>query len=191
MQAYGVSKTNNMKKIKHFKNRHFTWPLRLNLILKADRKKYKWTGKFLSSAKYDFKDPNDVDEMDWSKFCGISYSPILNGRKNSIMVGWRYDGKEDEIQVAPYWHDDSGDNFYPGKNKDAKWFVLKPAIDFEIVFDSILMVLKFKQGNRSYSFNIPDGIKTSGFAREINSWFGGTDPSPYGFHYLKSKLTCI
>lgn len=180
-----------MKKIKHFKNKHFTLPLIINPIINADEKIFMWTGRFLDSAKYDFKDPNDADEMDWSKFCGVSFSPIFNGRKNSIMVGWRYDGRKDEIQIAPYWHNSDGENFYPVKYKDAYHFTVNLNENFEVILNIKLMVLKFKQNGKQYSFNLPLDIKTSGFAREINSWFGGTDPSPYRFHYFKSKMLCV
>lgn len=174
-----------MVKIKHYKGKHWTLPLRAKVVFGADHKSFQWDAMLPLEAKYDFKDPNDPDEDDWSKFCGISFAPIVASQKNSIMVGWRYKDELDQFQLSPYWHDADGKAHY-AENSAAEIFIVEPDKEFYIFIGANqLMVLS--QGTRSYKFAIPN-IKRSNCAREINSWFGGTDPSPKDFHYWKSQM---
>lgn len=180
-----------MQKIKHTKGKHSTKPIKANIFFNAKKKTLIWNGYFTEEAKYDFVDPNDEDEKDWSKWCGVSFCNIINAQKNSIMCAWRYHDKLDEIQLAPYYHDEKGNTYYPGKGISIENIL--PVIlnkTFQVTINVEKLEIIIEQNDRKITTKC-NGVDPTWLAREINSWFGGTDPAPYDFNYWKTKIKIV
>lgn len=64
-----------------------------------------WKVKFTDDSKYVL--PSE-DQLDWNKLCGLTFSPMFNAKKNSILIGWHYDPVKDEFRITPYLHDHLG-----------------------------------------------------------------------------------
>jgi hypothetical protein len=47
------------------------------------------------------------DQYDWNKLIGIKKN-FFSPRKNSTMIGWRYNPITDCVEFVPYWHDENG-----------------------------------------------------------------------------------
>lgn len=60
------------------------------------------TGTFTARSSYDLK---DEDQFDWNKFTGIAFTPLEPDR-NSVMVGWRYNLRSQEFEIAPFYNVD-------------------------------------------------------------------------------------
>ena len=58
------------------------------------------TGTFTTNSAYDLK---DVDQFDWNKFTGITFTP-LEPDYNAAMVGWRYNLSTQEFEIGPYYN---------------------------------------------------------------------------------------
>ncbi len=108
------------------KGRHWSWPLTIkraknnlhSFIISAedaDMWKYelenfrgysehKFVGIALEYWKKKFPTSNQAD---WNKLCGIKKN-FFQPRKNSTMIGWRYNPIDECVEFVPYWHDENG-----------------------------------------------------------------------------------
>ena len=123
---------------------------------------------------------NGEDQKDWNKLVGLKKN-FFQPKKNSIMVGWRFDPHTQEVQFTPYWHDSKGNAYYWDDNKCA-------SIDYNIFLESNPVVI-IHINKVSISVSILDSLNTyhSVIPHEANvsyknwlitHWFGGTSPSP-------------
>lgn len=128
---------------------------------------------------------NSNEQKDWLKSLGLSYSPIFNSHKNSVMLGWRYNPTTDLFEFGPYWHDSIKEAHYPEK-------VEGPIISAR-VNEPIKCLIKEAFGGlqeveitnliskRRYTYLVD--VKRSKWARTISPWFGGTLPPPKSVCY--------
>ena len=143
-------------------------------------KKSPFTIYFIPRESTKYVQPNVYEQEDWLKSLGLSFSPIFNAHKNSIMLGWRYNPSTQLFEFAPYWHDSKGDNHYPEKddlpiihakvNEVVKMIIKPDSDDFQKVTISNLTT------NYHYSYLVD--VDQSKWARTISPWFGGTLPPP-------------
>lgn len=135
--------------------------------------------RFTDSCKYVLMKNGelDPDQKDWLKLGGISYSPILKSRKNSAMVAWRWNPKQQVIEFAFYWHLEDKVKHYKTANVTA---VPGDSIQFIIKdYSDVAEIILFNNTDLQVeSFDI-SGIKTSKLKRVINPWFGGTAYAPH------------
>lgn len=122
------------------------------------------------------------EQNDWLKATGISFSPILNSHKNSIMLGWRYNQKLDTFEFCAYCHDSDKNPHYPEKDK-VPFLSSKINEPIKMVIEkinaplsSILVRITNMVTEEEVAYTLV--IKTSKWARTISPWFGGTLPPP-------------
>lgn len=143
-----------------------------------------WTVNFNDSCLYTFPNPQDIDQYDWSKICGITFNPIFRGNKNSTLFGWR--NNDGQLEIVPYLNNNEGEYFFEEQHIQK----VSPNVD-------ISLKIKIDILNHSVGFYIDNvaeiyaGNNMFGVGdcfREVNSWFGGTDPAPHYMWYEKSKM---
>jgi len=114
------------------------------------------------------------DQFDWNKLCGVFFS-MFNTRKHAAMIGWRYNIKEDCIELSPYYHiSGSRDMFAPLlKVKRNEAFEVKLKINYENKRYS--WFLSNTNEIAGHEMNFDHEGKLCGF---INFYFGGNKPAP-------------
>lgn len=75
--------------------KHRARPLRFGLWWR--KTSFTWVVKFTDSCRYDLGGP---DQLDTNKLVGIGYLP--GHHKDSARFGWRYDPKQDMIELSAY-----------------------------------------------------------------------------------------
>ena len=98
-----------------FKGQHmswFPWPKRLKgkshtftiTIEDPEMWIYKYRGAVDYERGYiDFSG----NQWDWNKLIGIK-KRLFSPRKNSVMLGWRWNPIDNCLELCPYWHDENG-----------------------------------------------------------------------------------
>jgi len=177
-----------MKKIRHFKGIHFSLPLRINIKKNIPNRTYSFTGKFTEKCKYDFKDPNDINETDWMKYGGVALT-ILDAHKNSVMLGWNYNDDVDKFQLTLYYHED---NKKPNYKSTPIWRIdANQEFSYAVTFFENGFYFNFtcKDQGIDETYKIDKNfVNNRKYLREINAWFGGTKPSPKYFFFYKSLM---
>lgn len=142
---------------------------------------YGW--QFTPASRYNLPYP---DIRDYNKLTGAASVRFLqwDARKNSLLVGWRYDPGTDLFELTPYLHvnrepynvetepppgvDDWGDwPVYVGVNEEFETFLnweTSGALSLTLITDEHTHFF-------TYPFNA-DHI------REVNAWFGGNQKAP-------------
>lgn len=165
-------------KIYIFKGTSFGVPPTITPYTTCKKNHTTWKVVFDDSAKYDFPDDVEVDEDDWSKLLGISWSPIINARKNSVMVGWRYKDDTDKIELNVYTHKRDGTPVYTeplvtGDPGDV--FIINLWVDRKN--NTVIFKIFNQTTSDQFSVNITDelnpDIKVTTIGRSINTFFGG------------------
>jgi hypothetical protein len=177
----------------HFKflNPSLTFKGNLSRFLPLNNGSLKGRCKFNSNCKYDHE--NDSNDSDINKLIGIKKS--INTFKESAMIGWRYNAKNELFELFPYFHFTSLKQ--PFKNnalinvgtrnayterypvftvKENEWF------DFEVSqsLDEYFIQIGDWKENYQKGFEIRKWI-------EINPWFGG-DESPTQYMKIDFEL---
>ena len=97
------------------KGRHFSSPRVYKL--RRNPEVIRWNIRFADNCNYIIREADgkiSVDQLDWNKLCGIFFKVLsFNTRKESVMMGWRYNIEEDEIELAPYYHINAGRDMFP------------------------------------------------------------------------------
>lgn len=97
-------------KISHTPNSFYSFPDRVVTPLRsANNKRLRILIRFNEQSRY--KRPEV--EKDILKATGVSFGPIWDARKNSIMDGYRYLEEYDVWEVGPYYHDITGKAYNP------------------------------------------------------------------------------
>jgi hypothetical protein len=174
--------------IQFTKGQHWTYPIYFRTITKFKKKIFECEFEFNDSMKYRVK---DNDRKDWSKLTGVAYN-ILNARKNSVMLGWRYLHEYDTFECTPYWHNKSGTAIYgtPAGYSHIRFNSgdkMKVVINYDSVVNETFISI-YKNGVHIETQGLP--IKPGWMSREINTWFGGSDPAyqnMYLWKFIKVK----
>lgn len=167
----------------------FSWKERTYLA-------YQW--RFDESAAYEL---GDSDQCDWNKLTGLSLHKLEN-RKNSVIVGWRYD-REGFLWVAPYYHENDG-TFWA--NASCSSGLSPQTVDPELqairvdigdVFEThinvsadgdwtALTIINTVTGATSYWEN--DWSEDFRKTREIYPWFGGNEEAPQEIRIFRKLI---
>lgn len=123
---------------------------------------------FTPKSVYDL---HSVDQYDWNKLTGISFS--IPGDVNSSMVAWRYNVTSGEFEVAPFF------------NVDRVRILPEPAyilsvpigetFDFAVDYDGISITV----GDQTVYKATPEGLTPNFWTSyRVSVWFGGTSLPP-------------
>lgn len=165
-----------------FKGFHFSWP---PYIERVEELNYEIT--FNESCIYDH---GDIDQWDWNKLIGVKKN-FFSPRKNSFMVGWRWNLEKDRLELTLYKHDKDGKATYDDKGifyisrKELKDPIY---IDFRFNQSEIL----FSINSKNYNMSDQHISTTAAFFNKgwlIKNWFGGTKTAPHKItiNYKKIK----
>jgi len=139
------------------------------------------TGTFTTNTAYDLK---DVDQYDWNKFTGIAFTPLEPDR-NSAMVGWRYNLRTEEFEIAPFYNVDKK-RILPNENPlspDYEVISVPAGETFEFNVDYTGIALKY--GDREVYKAYPEGLIPNVWtAARVSGWFGGNEVAPRTVSYF-------
>ena len=132
------------------------------------------TGTFTTNSAYDLK---DVDQFDWNKFTGITFTP-LEPDYNAAMVGWRYNLTTQEFEIGPYYNLDKA-RLSPNANE----VISVPAgetFEFNVDYSGITLTY----GDRTVYKPYPPGLTANVWtAARVSGWFGGNEVAPRTISY--------
>jgi hypothetical protein len=145
---------------------------------------YEWL--FTEESRYELP---GVDQQDWNKLTGISFN-LLNSRKWSFMVGWRYNLDLDSMELTPYYHleanrysvdwgDPEGNQIWKGEPLRVgidEIFSTRITVDEQGSEGWVYLEVITSQTSRTHEWNFGEVVQ--GSRREINAWFGGNRTAP-------------
>jgi len=168
---------------------HFSWPRIIQF--KRNRIRLDTTLSFENNFAYDLPG-NDPDQKDWIKIDGLYFFPsiwkIFSTRYVTILLGARFNPKNDTIDLVPYYHDGSSDFIF--NKKDIVNIHLNSTIHLSILIDSKnnestleLHSEKSKmlyQDRKVQSIRFFRRFKTRfpKYSNRINLYFGGNEKAP-------------
>ncbi len=85
-------------------NGHFSFPRRFKFSNHVEQ--VRWQVIMNEDCNYLLQEKDGTrsrDQRDWNKLCGVFYA-WFNTRKDTAMMGWRYNPDTDNIELAPYYH---------------------------------------------------------------------------------------
>ena len=133
------------------------------------------TGTFTTNSAYDLK---DVDQFDWNKFTGITFTP-LEPDYNAAMVGWRYNLTTQEFEIGPYYNLDKA-RLSPNANE----VISVPAgetFEFDVDYSGITLHYDGKMVFKPYPPGLVANVWT---AARVSGWFGGNEVAPRTISYF-------
>ena len=133
------------------------------------------TGTLTTNSAYDLK---DVDQYDWNKFTGITFTPLEPDR-NSAMVGWRYNLTTQEFEIGPYYNLDKA-RLSPNANE----VISVPAgetFEFNVDYSGITLHYGGKMVSKQYPPGLVANVWT---AARVSGWFGGNEVAPRTISYF-------
>lgn len=157
------------------KGRHFSFPRRIRFTKCPS--KITWKVIFDSNCNYILKNADgsvSKDQKDWNKLCGIFYS-LVNTRKNSVMMGWKYNVDEDLIDLAPYYHIDSGRDLFPPMLQVLRGEEVELTLDIDYTSKTYHWTMKKDGFTNTHSMQFTHSKKWCSY---INFYFGGNQRSP-------------
>lgn len=129
---------------------------------------------FNESCIYNY---GEINQWDWNKLVGIKKS-LFFPKKNSFMIGWRWNSDKDRLELTPYYHDGEGNNHF---NDRGVFYVsreeLKDPITIKI--DTSGFNTSFSLNSRNYSYYSTSPCYIEGGGWLINPWWGGTKLPPH------------
>lgn len=87
-----------------YKGGHFSFPRRFKFSNNVQQ--VRWQVMMNEDCNYLLLNEDGTpsrDQRDWNKLCGVFYA-LFNTRKDTAMIGWRYNPDTDNIELAPYYH---------------------------------------------------------------------------------------
>ena len=142
-----------------------------------DKLEYKIT--FNESCIYDH---GDIDQWDWNKLIGVKKN-FFSPRKNSFMVGWRWNKEKDRLELTNYSHDVNGKAFY---NDRGIFYISREELKDPIIvkLDLIKQMLKLTIKSKHFAYGaefreqlFKNSVGIIGWV--IRDWFGGTKLTPH------------
>ncbi len=156
---------------------HFSTPRVYKL--KRDPSVIRWDVVFEENCDYIIREEDGSvsrDQLDWNKLCGVFFKVLsFNTRKESVMIGWRYNIERDEIELSPYYHIRSGRDMFPPMMtvKREEPFSVVLEIDREV--PQYRWTMEKKGFSTQHEMAVDHTSKTCGF---INFYFGGNRSAP-------------
>ena len=146
---------------------------KINIPAIANTMRVEFTLKFNKNCRYVMTGNSSIDNKDFNKCTGIKFN-LFKSKKNSVMLGWRYNSSKDVIEVLPYWHRDKSKEFDELVIRDVD---IEEEIQIAYTFDIktgkcvVAISSRYIYFLDTKYFN-PACIK--GKAWFIHGWFGGT-----------------
>lgn len=153
-----------------YKGTHFAIPNSFGFFIKE----VTGTGTFTANTVYDLK---DSDQFDWNKFTGIAFTPLEPDR-DSAMVGWRYNLKSEEFEIAPFYNVDKV-RILPTPPD-----IISVPVDetFQYLVDYSGVTLTY--GEVTVFKPYPEGLIPNVWtAARVSGWFGGNRVAPRTVSY--------
>ena len=133
------------------------------------------TGTFTSNTVYDL---TDVDQYDWNKFTGIAFTPLEPDR-NSAMVGWRYNLRTQEFEIAPFYNVDKV-RILPNEATEVISVPAGETFTFDVNYTGITLGYDGKTVTKPYPVGLTPNVWT---AARVSGWFGGNEVAPRTVSY--------
>jgi len=133
------------------------------------------TGTFTSNTVYDL---TDVDQYDWNKFTGIAFTPLEPDR-NSAMVGWRYNLRTQEFEIAPFYNVDKV-RILPNEATEVISVPPGETFTFDVNYTGITLGYDGKTVTKPYPVGLTPNVWT---AARVSGWFGGNEVAPRTVSY--------
>ena len=138
------------------------------------------TGTFTTDSVYDLK---DVDQYDWNKFTGIAFSPLQHDR-NSVMVGWRYNLKTQEFEIAPFYNVNK-ERILPNEQTEVISVPAGETFTYTVDYTGVTISYGDKTVVKPYPPGLTPNVWT---ATRVSGWFGGNEVAPRKLtYYLKLR----
>lgn len=148
-----------------FKGTNFSLPQRL----------WPWVKQVNGDATFTDKtvyDLNNVDQYDWNKLTGISFTPWRTDT-DAIMVAWRYNVQTQEFEIGPYFNVATA-RIMPSPSEIIS-VPIGQTFDFAVDYQGI----KLTYGDTTVYKPTPADLHPNCLtAFRISSWFGGTSVAP-------------
>lgn len=154
-----------------YKGTHFAIPNSSGIFIRETV----GTGTFTTDSAYDLK---DVDQYDWNKFTGITFTPLEPDR-NAAMVGWRYNLTTQEFEIAPYYNVDKA-RIRPEEDE----VISVPAgetFTFDVNYTGITLRYADQFVTKPYPVGLTANVWT---AARVSGWFGGNRVAPRTVSYF-------
>lgn len=157
-----------------YKGTHFAIPNSFGFFIKQ----VSGTGTFTPNTVYDLK---DEDQFDWNKFTGIAFTPLEPDR-NSAMVGWRYNLRTAEFEIAPFYNVDKK-RILPNELTEVISVPADETFDYFVDYTGVTI----SYGGKTVFKPYPEGLTPSVWtAARVSGWFGGNEVAPRTVsYYLK------
>ena len=136
------------------------------------------TGTFTARSSYDLA---DEDQFDWNKFTGIAFTPLEPDR-NSVMVGWRYNLRSQEFEIAPFYNVDK-QRILPNERTEVISVPTDQAFEYRVDYTGVTI----SYGDKTVFKPFPPGLTPNVWtAARVSGWFGGNEVAPRTVsYYLK------
>ncbi|MEX0581502.1 MAG: hypothetical protein WD228_10430 [Mycobacterium sp.] len=159
------------RQITIYKGTHFAIPNSTGLFVKETV----GTGTFITNSAYDLQ---DVDQFDWNKFTGITFTPLEPDR-NAAMVGWRYNLSTQEFEVGPYYNVDKA-RISPNPN-EVITVPVGETFQFDVDYAGITLSYADQRVYKPYPPGLTANVWT---AARVSGWFGGNEVAPRTVSYF-------
>ena len=160
------------RQITIYKGTHFAIPNNFGYFIKETV----GTGTFTTNSAYDLK---DVDQYDWNKFTGIAFTPLEPDR-NSAMVGWRYNLRTEEFEIAPFYNVDKK-RILPNERTEVISVPAGETFTFSVDYSEIILSYGGKEVKKPYPVGLIPNVWT---AARVSGWFGGNEVAPRTVSYF-------
>jgi hypothetical protein len=159
------------RQITIYKGTHFAIPNSAGLFVKETV----GTGTFTTNSAYDLQ---DVDQFDWNKFTGITFTPLEPDR-NAAMVGWRYNLSTQEFEIGPYYNVDKA-RISPNDNQIIR-VPVGETFHFDVNYAGITLTYEDQRVEKPYPPGLTANVWT---AARVSGWFGGNEVAPRTVSYF-------
>lgn len=157
------------------KGRHFSFPRRI--LFTKNPSEITWEVCFDSNCNYIIKNKDGSisrDQKDWNKLCGVFFS-LLNTRKDSVMIGWRYNVDEDLIDLSPYYHISGSRDMFPPMLQVVRGEIFKVILNIDYSTKTYKWTLQKEGFTNSHSKKFTHNKRRCSY---INFYFGGNQTTP-------------
>lgn len=160
------------RQITIYQGTHFAIPNNSGLFVKQTV----GTGTFTTDSAYDLKDD---DQFDWNKFTGITFTPLEPDR-NSAMVGWRFNLRTQEFEIAPFYNVDKK-RILPDELTEVISVPAGKTFNFDVNYTGITL----RYGDQHVEKLYPPGLTANVWtAARVSGWFGGNEVAPRTVSYF-------
>ncbi|MCX6483961.1 MAG: hypothetical protein NT146_11970 [Mycobacterium sp.] len=160
------------RQITIYKGTHFAIPNSFGYFIKETV----GTGTFTTNTVYDL---TDVDQYDWNKFTGIAFTPLEPDR-NSAMVGWRYNLRTQEFEIAPFYNVDKV-RILPNELTEVISVPAGETFTFDVNYTGIALDYGGQHVYKAYPEGLTPNVWT---AARVSGWFGGNEVAPRTVSYF-------